>query len=183
MLSMMWNLWTLGHSLAVQRWQETPDASPIEPQRTIETPVYSGTARTMKGGWRGTHRRSCHSVRGCLAVTTLIYTIWYSEFYGILLYNLRRLESLGIHSVHSIHITLSTVVRPRARDLWWTGFPHALQNSLNFIGILLYNLRRLESPSVQSVHITPSTVVRPGARDLWWRCLCYALYSISNLIV
>ena len=148
-------------------------------------PVCSGTARTMKGGWWETQQRNYHPAQDCWAVRILLCTIWYSEFYGVLLYNLCHLESLGVHSVHIIHITLSTAVRSRAWDLWQSAFPYASQNSLNFIGILLYNLHCLESPTihnVHNVHIAPSTTVRPGAWDIWWRGLRYAPYGISSFV-
>ena len=108
-------------------------------------PVCSGMARMMKGGLQGTQQRNYHPAQDCWAARILLHTIWYSEFYEVLLYNLRRLESLGVHSVHIVHITLSTVVRPRARDLWWSVFQYAPENSMNFIVILLYNLHCLES--------------------------------------
>ena len=127
-------------------------------------PVCSGTVRTMKGGWRETQRWNYHPVQDCWAVRILLCTIWYSEFYGVLLYNLRRLESLGVHSVHSVHITLSMVVCPGARDLWQSAFQNAPQNSMNFIGILLYNLRRLESltSTTSTLHPARPCVPVPG---------------------
>ena len=139
----------------------------------------------MKGGWQGTQRRNYHPVQDCWAARILLCTIWYSEFYGVLLYNLRRLESLGIHSIHSVHITLSTVVHSGAWDLWWSAFPYAPQNSWNFIGILLYNLHHVESlcvHSVHNVHIALSTVVRPGAQDLWQLAFQYAPQNSLNFI-
>ena len=46
----------------------------------------------------------------------LIYTVECPEFYKILLYDFRCVESLSIHSVHNVHITPSTVVCPAVQD-------------------------------------------------------------------
>ena len=73
------------------------------------------------------------------------------DFNGILRHNLRRLESLSIHTVHTPsthrpqcpHHTQHGCA-PRCAGFLVTRFSHTPYTSLNFIGISLCDLRRLE---------------------------------------